>query len=373
MSFLGTELNVKNEDLSDGSVSGEADILVLAAPKELDEKQLFAVDQFLMKGGTVIAATSPYQASLSNRSISLQKQDSGLEKWLEYYGLSIENQLVLDPQNSAFPIPVTRNVGGLQFQDIRMLDYPYFVNVRGDGLNQDNLITSELPQATIAWASPIKVDADRQGQRKLTELLRSSDDAWLSNSFDIMPKISEQGVSAFSPDGEKGAQLLGLVSQGRFDSYFAGKTSPLIAATENDQPAKAAESTDPDDSKKASLQITSVIERSPESARIILFSSNDFLRDLVLQMAGNAQQTDYLNTLQMAANAVDWSLEDSGLLSIRSRGNFNRTLPPMEQSSQMFWGYLNYGLAAFALIAIALFERRKRHLKQLRYFQLLAR
>ena len=37
--FLGAELNVVRENLSDGSVSGQADILFLAAPKDLDEKQ----------------------------------------------------------------------------------------------------------------------------------------------------------------------------------------------------------------------------------------------------------------------------------------------------------------------------------------------
>ena len=37
--FLGAELNVQREDLSDGSVSGEADVLLLAAPKELGEKE----------------------------------------------------------------------------------------------------------------------------------------------------------------------------------------------------------------------------------------------------------------------------------------------------------------------------------------------
>ena len=86
------------EDLSKGVVSGEVDILLLAAPKNLDDKQLFAVDQFLMKGGTVIAATSPYSASLSNRSLSVQKQNSGMELWLKHHG--IKYRRVFDPGSS---------------------------------------------------------------------------------------------------------------------------------------------------------------------------------------------------------------------------------------------------------------------------------
>jgi ABC-2 type transport system permease protein len=69
---------------------------------------------------------------------------------------------------------------------------------------------------------------------------------------------------------------------------------------------------------------------------------------------------------------VDWSLQDSGLLSIRSRSHFNRTLPPMEQETRLFWEYLNYGLALVALILIALVERRLRAARQARYRTLLA-
>lgn len=360
--FLGAELNVVRENLSDGSVSGQADILFLAAPKDLDEKQLFAIDQFLMQGGTVIAATSPYSAQFSNRSMNLQLHHSGLEKWLAHHGLTIEDKLVMDPQNAAFPVPVARNVGGFQFNELRMLDYPYFVDVRGTGLNQDSLITSELPQVTLAWGSPIKISQNDKQQRQITELIHSSEQSWLSTSFDIMPKVDRYGATAFQPNGEQRAHLLGVATEGRFVSYFAGQESPLI---ESDK-ADAAEDNDP------TFQLDRIIERSPDSARIILFSSNDFLRDQVLRFAGSAQRSEYINTLQLANNAVDWSLQDAGLLSIRSRSHFNRTLPPMEQSSQMFWEYLNYGLAAFILLMIAIVERFRRYRKQRRYVELFA-
>ncbi|HTF86228.1 MAG TPA: Gldg family protein [Cellvibrio sp.] len=362
-SFLGAELNVVTEDLSDGRVSGQADILLLAAPKNLDEKQLFAVDQFLMQGGTVIAATSPYSASVSNRSLSVQSQTSGLQEWLSHHGLQIENQLVMDTQNVPFPVPVARNVGGFTVQEIRMLDYPYFVDVRGEGLNQDNPITANLPQATLAWASPIIVDQEKQKSRTITELLRSSDNAWLSNSTQVMPRVDGGSLSRFTPEGEQKSRLLGVISAGRFDSYFAGKASPLLAQADEENAQDGAGDT---------TTVSGVIERSPESARIILFSSNDFLTDQLLQMAGAAGGGEYLNSLQLLANTVDWSLEDAGLLSIRSRGNFNRTLPTLEHSTQLFWEYLNYGLALLALLIVAGVRYQINRSRQKAYQQLLA-
>ena len=79
------------------------------------------------------------------------------------------------------------------------------------------------------------------------------------------------------------------------DGDNAGQSSPIIAPEEEDtaeqeQPDEAGDTEDEDDT---SLLIDSVIEHSPESARIILFSSSDFLRDRVSNCwaAPNAQST----------------------------------------------------------------------------------
>ena len=382
-SFLGAELEMKTEDLSDGRVSGDADILLLLAPDNLDEQQLFAVDQFLMQGGTVIAATSPFQASFSDRRLSLKAQSSGLEDWLQHHGLNIEKKLVMDPQNAAFPIPVTRNIGGFQLQEIRMLDYPYFIDVRRQGLNQDHPITADLRQSTLAWASPIVVQAQPNG-RKVTELVHSSTASWLSASTDIMPRINPNGATEYVPEGSQSAQLLGVISAGRFDSYFADKPSPLLidpsadAESESDPQADAAADVtalaaeDSDATEETKMVVSGVIARSPESARIVLFSSNDFLRDQVIEMAGAAEGGEYLNTLQLLNNTIDWSIEDAGLLSIRARGHFNRTLPPMEHSTQLFWEYLNYALAVALLMLIGFLQHQRQQARLQTFRQLLA-
>jgi ABC-2 type transport system permease protein len=321
-----------------------------------------------MQGGTVIAATSPYTATFNRQNLSLQQQNSGLVDWLRHHGLTVQEQLVLDPQNAAFPMPVTRNIGGLRFQDVRMVDYPYLIDVRGEGINDESVVTADIPQATFAWASPIVVDEEKQQQREVTELFHSSPQSWLSISTDIMPRYDEGGINPFTAEGDLGSKLLGVVSEGRFDSYFADKQSPLLA---EEPPEVDLEATEEETSENAQT-VSSVIKRSPESARIILLSSNDFLRDDVIAMAGSATGSDYLNTLQFMANAVDWSLEDTGLLSIRARGHFNRTLPPMERDAQVFWEYLNYFLAALALALIGFVQRQRRRSRQQHYQRLLA-
>ena len=71
--------------------------------------------------------------------------------------------------------------------------------------------------------------------------------------------------------------------------------------------------------------------------------------------------------LELIANTVDWALEDEGLLGIRSLAHFNRSLPPMEKEQQLFWEYLNYGLAVLALVLIAAWQRRRQAVRRKQY------
>lgn len=366
--FLGSDVNLQDEDLSDGRVSGDADLLLLLAPENIDTKSLFAVDQFLMQGGTVIAATSPFKANITGDSLSVVNVQSGIEDWLTHHGITLEKKLVMDPQNAAFPVPISRNIGGFSLQDWRMLDYPYFPDVRGDGLNADNPVTADLPQLTLAWSSPITLKTDDVQERSYTTLLQSSAQTWLSESTDVMPAINPDGSSGFSPEGAQAAKTLAVAASGRFTSYFAGQDSPMLASAPVDTATEADATTTP----AASTQVSSVIEKSAESARLVVIASNDFLNDQIVQLLGTAQNGEYPNGLQFVANSVDWALEDQGLLAIRSRGNFNRTLPPLEQGEQMVWEYLNYILAAVALGLVAFVQRQRQRARHSRFAAFIA-
>ncbi len=360
---LLTDLTLKDIDLDKGQVPGDIDILVLLAPKALSTKALFAIDQFVMQGGTVLASTSSVAVEFKDNKLLASKQQSGLEDWLQHMGITLADSLVMDPQNASFPVPVTRNVSGYSFQEVRMLDYPYFIDVR-EGLSAQTAITSDLGQLTMAWASPIELDAAKNSKRQVTALLSSSASAWASASMDVMPRISEQGVDPFPLTGTPDTHLLGVVIEGQFSSFFKDKSSPLQQM--NDEKES-------NDDKEKTPAFTSVISHSPDSARIILFSSNEFLKDQVNSLLTSAQGSSYLNAFQLMANTIDWTLEDRGLLKIRSRGHFNRTLPPLERGKQLLLEYSNYGIALLAVILIAAGRRLITGRKKRRYRSLLAK
>jgi ABC-2 type transport system permease protein len=366
------EHNLIDTDLAGGQVPSQADLLMLLAPQELDEKQLFAVDQFLMRGGTVVLASSPFAIDTQG-SLAVRPQTSGLEDWLDHHGITLEKEMVLDPQNAAFPIPVDRQIGGFVVRETQLVDYPYFVDVRGDSIEQESGLAAGVAQVTLTWPSPITLDADKNQQRQLIRLLESSDRAWTSDSLDIQPDYASHGALGFGSGDQTGRQLLALAVEGRFDSFFKDKASPLAAPAESPAAEAEAAADDPDSEPAPEPEpvVTRVIERSPESARIILFGSNSFLSDEMLDLAAAGLGTRYLAPVDLLANAIDWSLEDRGLLAIRGRAQFSRTLVPLDRNGQVFWEYLNYALAFLGLLVVWLLRRQVRQRAALRYAALL--
>jgi ABC-2 type transport system permease protein len=95
---------------------------------------------------------------------------------------------------------------------------------------------------------------------------------------------------------------------------------------------------------------------------LVVIGSAEFLDDVVFDISSNLTRDRYLNSLQFIQNAVDWSVEDLDLLSIRSRGSATRILSPAAESQQSFWEGLNYAIALLSLIGIgAVWSARRKN------------
>lgn len=366
--YLSQDFDVRKDTLNNGHVSGDADLLVVAGENQLNQKQLYAIDQYLMQGGTVIAAESPYQLQFNRSGIHMNPASGLLIKWLKAQGINIAQKLVMDPQNTALPIPVTRNIGGVPIRQFDMIDYPYFADIRSHGLNQHNPITENLDQLTLPWASPISVKEPKG--MNVVKLIQSSKGSWLSDKTDVMPQMQGDQIVPYTQQGKASSQLLGVIVKGQFKSYFAGKPSPLLTSSKTNQ-QHSSEKTSKSNTHQRKPSVESQLNQSPSSARLIVVSSSAMLRDEILQLTGSANRSRYLSSLKLINNAAHYALDDTALLSIRSRSHFDRTLIPMGHQAQLFWEYLNYALAAILLMIIAIIRKIRRRAAMHRYQQLL--
>lgn len=341
-------------DLKSGLAPEDVDLLLLAAPEGLEPKQRFAVDQFLMKGGSVVLLSSPYTVTRTQAGLAAARHTSGLEPLLEHYGAALRKTLVLDPQNEPFPVHVNRRAGAFTVRELQFVPYPYFVDVRGQGLNRDNPITARLPQLTLSWASPLSLPEEGAGAIRVIPLLSSSGASWTSNSLKVHPDFKLHPKLGFEREGQPEGHVLAAVVEGVFRSYYADKESPLLARDdgEGEPPPAEQEAEGAAPAGEDAPVVTGMIEKSPESARIILVGSNEAFTDQTLQLSRAAANDRFVNSLQFLENVVDWSLEDRALLSIRSRAHFARTLAPMTREQKAFWEYLNYGVVLLGLFLI---------------------
>ncbi|MCC9077135.1 Gldg family protein [Litorilinea aerophila] len=354
---LSSEYTVKPVNLSDGQVPEDIDMLLVIAPQNMNDKERFAVDQYLMRGGAVVVAAGNYTIApdMLTGGLGVTKVENGLREMLQSYGVDVQEAMVLDPQNEPFPVAVNRTVGGFQVREIQALSYPFFVDVRPDGMARDNPMVSNLPAVTMNWVSPVVVDETKLAEHDVTVLLQSSPASWLRTDTNIQPDFEAYPEYGFAVEGEQKSYPLAVAVQGTFTSYFKDKPSPWEASNEEGDSGTTTSQDQPP---------ATFLDQSPETARLVVIGSAEFVDDLVLNLSAQLTQDRFRNNLLFLQNAVDWSVEDLDLLSIRARGNNVRILKPLTEREQSMWEIANYGVALLALLVVGgIWQWRRRHEK----------
>lgn len=359
--ILRQNYNLRDVDLKSGLVAGDVDVLLVVAPQGMSEWERYAIDQFLMRGGAVVALAGNYLLDLKpySENLEIKKVDDGLKDVLSSYGVTVEEALVMDMQNEPFPIPVARDLGGFVVREIRRINYPFFVDVRDTGMDRESPVVANLPAITMNWASPILVSEGKNKNRKVAKLLSSSPNSWLTTTTEIQPDFGQYPDNGFPVGQDMAGKVLAVSIIGAFDSYFSDKQAPSLA----EEMEKGRDETKKQDSKKpADRSKTSplpTIKRSPEGARLVVIGSSEFINDAVMRITQGLGQDRFLNSLEFVQNAIDWSVEEEDLLVIRSRGSHARILRPMTFNEQAFWEWLNYGIAMAALAAVSIYGSLK--------------
>lgn len=346
---LQQEYEVRTLDLSTGEVPADVDVLVLVAPENWSDKESYAVDQYLMRGGAVVVASGMYKLALDPLMGGMIAQPlyNGVTSLLESYGVQVEPALVLDTRNEPFPVAVNREVSGYQVQEIQAIPYPFFVDVRADGMAKGHPIISNLPAVTLNWASPLVVDETKNANREVTVLLQSTAASWkvagdptqLGAAPTIVPDLDQYPELGFPLGETRQSYPLAVVIQGSFESAFSGKPSPL---------ATTASPT----ATTAMTQTMGTITTSSAAARLVVIGSSEFLDDIIFSLSAQLSGERYQNNLKLIQNAIAWATEDLDLLSIRARGTSVRVLAALDDQQRSMVEAANYVVSFLALIVV---------------------
>ncbi|MDZ4669434.1 MAG: Gldg family protein [Phototrophicales bacterium] len=388
--FLSESYEVLPVDLSTGQSPTGIDILIVVAPQNMSTYELYAIDQFLMRGGSVMVLASNYRLSQNptDGTPFMESLTGTLNELLAHYGISVEASVVLDTQNQPFPIPVQRNVNGVIIQEIQQLDYPPFVDIRQDAMTRDIPITNNLPTVILAWASPLVIGALPDGTTSTT-LLSSTSNAVTTSNIGFQPDTDSYPDYGFLPTGNQQQYTLAVALQGSFTSFFDDRPSPFAleaealaqlppapTATPAPEITPLAESTaettvEPIPSATpiptaTPLPVVAVskITQSPANTRLIVVGSAEFVNDNLINLFQSSVGDNAINGLQLVQNSVDWFTEDTALATIRARGVTSRLLNPLTDNDKSMWEFINYAVGIAGVIGMGVLWRLRKRAEQ---------
>jgi len=297
-------------DLSGGSdvPADLAALLVIAPRSKFSDSAKYAVDQYLMRGGTVAFFLNRMTASLQQRFA--QALETGLEDQLEAYGVRINSDLVRDAQCAN--IAVMQQQGPFQMRS--QVPFPYLPNAAN--FDRQNPVVKDLQSLILFFASSLDTSLAATKGLKAEVLVRSSKQSGRQGGFVMLDPFAQYTEADFSESGIPMAATVG----GSFASAFAGKT-PVPA-----------------------------IDKSPET-RIVVVGDGDFMKDEYL---GNR------NNLTFFVNIVDYLADDAGLITIRSKDIAQPPLDTLSDGVKKAVKYGNLAVPPLLIIAYGLFRWRRR-------------
>jgi ABC-type uncharacterized transport system involved in gliding motility auxiliary subunit len=297
---LKRSFDVKTVEMSVDKVPDDVKVLLLVHPKGITEQAQWAIDQFVLRGGKLVALLDPLAV--------LDPQGGGpfggggggssssLDKLLGAWGVKFESTKVVADMNYIAQTGQGPN--------------PAVLSLTENAVNKDDVLTSGLSSMLFAFAGAFSgTPADGLKQ---TVLVKSSKDSQF-----VEPMMAQMGGAQlkkdFSPSGTE--QTLALRLAGKFKTAFP------------DGKPKAAEVPKPDEKpeeKKPEAPAEQGLKESATDGVVILVGDSDFVQDQLLGrevMSFGGQRFIDLqgSNLAFVQGAIDQLGGDSNLIAVRSR------------------------------------------------------
>ena len=265
--------------------------LLLVHPKNLSEATQYAIDQFVLGGGKLLAFVDPYSeidTGVATPGELATDKTSDLPELFKAWGVRMLPAQIIGDGLYA----MTVGVGAQQ----RAVRHPGWLTLPKKALDSDDVLTAQLSSITLATAGILEPLEGAETQ--FTPLLRSSEYAmpFATQRF-AMLENPEELLAELEPSGER-----------------------YVLAARISGPAKTAFAQGIE-GREQGLQ-------SSENINVIIVADTDMLSDRmwvqVQDFFGQRLPQPWADNGSFAINALDNLSGSDALISIRSRGNSNR-------------------------------------------------
>lgn len=311
---LKNDFKVKRVAMDVDKIDDDVKVLLVIHPRDITDKAQYALDQFVLRGGKMIAFLDPLPALIDTKEQnqmfgSIPNSGSTLDKLLKAWGISFESGKVVADMKYML------QVGGRGGQPT---EAPAILGLTKQALNSDDIVTSQIENAWLPFAGQFS-GTPVEGLKE-TVLLKSTKESQLVDGF--MANIAgENIIKEFKPSGKEYALAIRL--SGKFKTAFpSGKPEDKKDEEKKDGDKK--------DEKPAEKKSDDSLKESKENNSVILVGDADMLSDRVaLQPVQTLFGTAYSpanGNLSFCQNAVEQMSGDSNLINVRSRATTDRPL-----------------------------------------------
>ena len=314
---------VRRVDISSGEIDDEVDILMIVHPQGLSEQMLYAIDQFVLRGGRAMVFLDPNADSMVSRTqqgnLIPAGMSSELPGLLESWGIEFPGDKVLTDNELALRVSMG--------QGQRPIAHLGMLGVKRNFLTQSDIITSRLE--TINLSSTGVISQAEGATTRFEPLLVSSSDSMLMDAA-LLEDVTDPSVlfDEFVSEGRSytiAARVSGVVNT----AFPDGRPLDAVEATEEDDDSvveEEAAEVEPDAAEAEDL--SEHLATSNGEVNILVFADTDMLGDRlwvqVGQFLGQRIPRPFANNGDMVINALDNLSGGADLSSIRSRGTYSR-------------------------------------------------
>ena len=318
-------------------LSEDVDLLILAHAAYLNDQELYAIDQYLMRGGKAMIFVDPFNEGAASQrfAVGAVPESSNLKKLFDAWGVSVtENMLAAD-------LSLARLVNAGSEQQIVPAPYVTWLQLGADSISSADLVTSNLNRLNLASAGAIslKDDAPLKGE----PLLWTTTDSQLVDVKNISgqrPDIRGM-VERFEASGEK--QVLAMRLTGSVKSAFPDGAPKEPESAKKEEPASdsgkpADEKASQDKAVEEKVKPKPHVAASEEPLNLIVVADTDMLSNAfwvqIRQFYGRRFTTPVANNGDFVLNAVENLSGSSDLIALRSRGSAHRPFTKIEEMQE---------------------------------------
>jgi ABC-type uncharacterized transport system involved in gliding motility auxiliary subunit len=305
------------------AVPPDIDVLMLVHPQNLPDKTLFAIDQFVLKGGKALVFVDPYsELQAGERTQPGAPADSDLAPLFKKWGLRLLPNTVAGDRQNAMRVAVSAGGGRAQ-----ALDYIAWLKLRGSDINHDDVITADLKQ--LAMGSAGILEPVEGATTKIEPLVTTSPDATKIPVDKVAPLPDVAGLlTGFKSDHTR--YTLAARISGPVETAFPDGP-PKPAPAKPDEPAKPDDPPKPADTTPPS----GFLRRSAQPINVVVIADTDMLDDRfwadTRDFFGRRVTVPFANNADFVANAIEVLAGGEDLVDLRSRGSSARPFTVVEE------------------------------------------